>query len=54
MVFFRLFPGFPFLRGREVEESINTERPPSFHLKRIFFRWVWAAMWFSNVEGLRF
>ena len=40
MVFFRLFPGFPFLCGREVEETINTERPPSFHLKRNFFRWV--------------
>jgi hypothetical protein len=37
MVFFTLFPGFPFLGGYEVEESINT---PSFHPKRIFFRWV--------------
>ena len=40
MVFFRLFPGFPFLRGHEVEEAINIERPPSFHPKRNFFRRV--------------
>jgi hypothetical protein len=40
IVFFTLFPGFPFLCGREVEETINTERPPSFHPKRNFFRWV--------------
>jgi hypothetical protein len=35
MLFFRLFPGFPFLRRHEVDESINTERPPSFHPRRI-------------------
>jgi hypothetical protein len=46
-----LFPGFPFLGGHEVEESINIERPPSFHPKRNFFRW--AAMW-SSVEGRDF
>jgi hypothetical protein len=34
----RIFPGFPFLRGHEVEESINTEGPPSFHPKRNFIR----------------
>jgi hypothetical protein len=53
MVFFRLFPGFPFLRGHEVEESINTEGPPSFHPKRNFMRWVCGRRC-GKVEGLRF
>jgi hypothetical protein len=35
-----LFPGFPFLGGPELEETINIGRPPSFHPKRNFFRWV--------------
>ena len=39
-VFFTLFPGLPFLAGHELHESINIERPPSSHPKRIFFRWV--------------
>ena len=45
------FPGFPFLRGHEVEESINTEGPPSFHPKRIFFQWVCGQ---RQCRGLRF
>jgi hypothetical protein len=38
MVFFTLFPGFPFLARHELQESINIERPPSFYPKRIFFQ----------------
>ena len=43
--------GLPFLRGHEVEESINTEGPPSFHPKRIFFQWVCGQ---RQCRGLRF
>jgi hypothetical protein len=31
---------FPFLRGHELEETIKIERPPSFHPKRIVFRYL--------------
>ena len=52
MVFFTPFPGFPFLLEHEVEESINTEGPPSFHPKRIFFQWQRCGEATSRVEIL--
>jgi hypothetical protein len=44
--------GLPFLRGHEVEESINTEGPPSFHPKRIFFQCVGSDVVRQRVEIL--
>jgi len=48
-----LFLGFPFLGGHELEESINIERPPSFHPKRNFFRWVYGGRCGEATSRLR-